>query len=47
MKKLGKKVRKDAGSLQMYTYCNCTNCACTVSLNSTSSKYTNQKTQKD
>ncbi len=47
MKKLGKKVRKDAGSLQMYTFCNCTNCACTAYSNSASSKYASQKTQKD
>lgn len=47
MKKLGKKVKSNAGSLQMYTYCMCTNCACTVSVNSTSSKYKNEKTQVD
>lgn len=47
MKKLGKKLRNNAGTLQMYAFCNCTNCACGVSVNSTSSKYTNQKTQRD
>ncbi len=47
MKKLGKKVKKNAGSLQMYTYCNCTNCGCTVHVDSSSSRYTNKKQQKD
>ncbi len=47
MKKLGKKVRNSAGSLQMYTYCMCTNCGCTVHVDSQSSKYKNQKAQKD
>lgn len=47
MKKLGKKVRSNAGSLDLYAYCMCTNCGCTIHVNSTSSKYTNQKQQRD
>lgn len=47
MQKLGKKVRRKASSMDMRMYCMCTNCGCTVYVNSTSSKYTNQKLQRD
>lgn len=47
MKSLGKKIKKNTGTLELYAFCMCTNCGCTVHVNSTSSKYTNQKQQKD
>lgn len=47
MKKLGKKVRNSAASLEMYAYCMCVNCGCTMYVDSASSKYTNQKRQRD
>lgn len=45
MKKLGKKVKRSTGSLEMYAYCMCTNCACTVHVASSSAKYARQHEQ--
>lgn len=42
MKRLGKKVTRKTGSLQMYVFCMCTTCSCTVKVNSYTSKYNNQ-----
>lgn len=42
MKRLGKKVTRKRGSLQMYVYCICTTCSCTVKESSYASKYRNQ-----
>lgn len=43
MKKLGKKVRNNAGSLQMFSGYKCTNCGCGIHMDSSTSMYNNQK----
>lgn len=43
MKKLGKKVRKNAGSFKMCANIVCTNCGCGIHSDSAGSKYSSQK----
>lgn len=39
MRKLGKKVKLDKKSLQVYAFCVCTNCPCPSGTNSYTAKY--------
>ena len=43
MKKLGKKVRKNAGSFKMCANIVCTNCGCGIHSDYAGSKYSSQK----